>query len=600
MVTRSHTAMVFAGLAALILAAGVRADDPIDSEMDRNPEIPTQRVVVVFPNDIANVWARVLNRSDTETKVAAAQAIALAHRLGATGLNATIAPLTRELDRPAQHPTVRLAVVHALVTLDARQTADGLFRQLDYDDADLRELVEPALARWDYRPARTIWLERLGETDPYRRRHLLAIRGLGEVREEKAIPSLRTLATTGRVPSPIRLEAARAMAAIRHSGLEEDAASLASDTSPQGAFGRLVAASLLRQHEGDMAVRLLQTLARDSDPTVAAVALARLMEIDTKLVVPLLEPILASPDANVRAFGVETLFRQPSDGHIKLLGDRLSDAHPDVRNRARIVLRELAVRPEFHGPAIREGVRVLGGTDWRGQEQAAVLLGHLDHKPATTRLVELLRVERGEVIVAAARALRQLAVPDTLQPVLEFVQGEHRKMLAAAKKGRIPPSEPRDRQLSQLVQFMGKSRYLPADKALRDMLPRLIPGLPYNPPQTPLESETRTAAVWALGLFHEGKPDSALVVALQGRMTDMASPSGAETPQVRRMSAVSLGRMKATDAMPTLRRFYSGKLTPDAVNNASGWAITQITGEPLPPPGTIEQIDRRWFLSGID
>jgi HEAT repeat protein len=243
---------------------------------------------------------------------------------------------------------------------------------------------------------------------------------------------------------------------------------------------------------------------------------------------------------------------------------------------------------------------VLGETDWRGQEQAAVLLGHLDYKPATKRLIELLRVERGEAMVAAAWALRQLAVPDTLPAVLEFVRGEHRKMLSAAKMGRLPPSTARDRQLSQLVQFMGKSRYQLADQPLREMLPRLIPGLPYNPPQTPLESETRTAAVWALGLFHEGKPDSALVVALQSRMKDLPSPAGEESSQVRRMAAVSLGRMKATEAMPTLRRFYDGKLTQDFVNNASGWAISQITGEPLPPAGTTEQIDRRWFLSGID
>jgi len=600
MLARSHTVMVFAGLATLSLATGVRADNPIDSEMDSSLEFPTPRVVNSFPKDIAKVWIQALDRPVVETKVAAAQSIALAHRLGMTELNITFAPLTRELDRPGQHPTVRLAVVHALVTLDARQTADSLFRQLDADDADLRELVEPALARWDYQPVRTTWLARLGENDPYRRRHLLAIRGLGEVRDEKAVPSLRKLATNGTVPSAIRLEAARALAKIRQSGLEEDAAALAADHSLQGAFGRLIAASLLRQHQGDEAVRLLQALARDSDPTVGAVALARLMEIDTKLIVPILEPILASSDANVRAFGVEVLFRQPTDGHIKLLGDRLSDAHPEVRSRARVVLRELAAQLEFRGPTVREGIRALGGTDWRGQEQAAILLGHLDHKSATKRLLELLRVERGEAMVAAAWALRQLAVPDTLPAVLEFVRAEHLKLLSAAKKGRVTLSLARDQQLSQLVQFMGKSRFQSADALLREMLPRLIAGLAYEPPQTPLETETRTAAVWALGLLHEGKPDPALVVALQARITDAGGPNGADSGRVRGMAAVSLARMKATDAVPTLRRFYRGKLSPDPVNNACGWALAQITGEPLPPPATIEQIDRNWFLSGID
>jgi HEAT repeat protein len=271
-----------------------------------------------------------------------------------------------------------------------------------------------------------------------------------------------------------------------------------------------------------------------------------------------------------------------------------------VRSRARVALREQAARPELHGPVIREGTRVLGGNDWRGQEQAAVLLGQLDHKPASKRLLELLRVERGETKVAVAWALRKIAVPDTLPVVLDFVRDQHREMMDAARANRRTHSGWRDRQLSQLIQFMGVARYRPADSAIREMLPRLIPGLPANPSETPLGAETRTAAVWAIGLMYEGKPDPALVRQLTSRLTDLPSPAGAEHDSVRRVAAISLGRMKAKDATATLKRFYIDKPTLDPVSNACGWALSQITGEPLPPPGIVEQMDRRWFLAPID
>ena len=68
--------------------------------------------------------------------------------------------------------------------------------------------------------------------------------------------------------------------------------------------------------------------------------------------------------------------------------------------------------------------------------------------------------------------------------------------------------------------------------------------------------------------------------------------------QVRRMAAVALGRMKATAGLPTLRKFYTpGVPSPDPVTNACVWAVGQITGERLPPPGTVEVPQLGWFLT---
>jgi HEAT repeat protein len=560
------------------------ADDPIDSPMYRDPEIPMPRVVTTFDPRLKDLWLQALARPEADLKCQAAQTIATARERGMTGLDAAVEPLVRELGRTDAHPTVVAAAARALVALDARTAVEPLFKAAASGDNDLRELVEPALARWDYPPARAAWLDRLAQPPPYRRGAVLAIRGLAAVKEAKAVSRLRELVLTRDVPPPVRLEAARALAVIRPAGSEADTKALTADTTPAGRTDRLAAASLLRQHSGDEAVKLLQALARDAEPTVAAVALARLVEIDPALALPALDPTLASPDANVRSFGVEVLFRRPTNDRARLLADRLSDPHRDVRSQARRAMRELAARDDLRPAVLREGERALGGGDWRGREQAAVLLAQLDHKPAARRLVTLLNDARPEVFVAAAWGLRRLAVPDTVPDAFEYVRARQKTPLA----GRVSdPTGALDIQLCQLIQFLGAARHRPADAVLRTFLP---PGTQHG-------VETRAAAAWAVGLFHEGEPVPELARVLAGRV-NAVRPFDVEDPRVRRMSAVALGRMKAKDALPILREFYREKKPSlDVVGNACGWAIERITGEVVPPPGTVEVTQQGWFLA---
>jgi hypothetical protein len=146
-----------------------------------------------------------------------------------------------------------------------------------------------------------------------------------------------------------------------------------------------------------------------------------------------------------------------------------------------------------------------------------------------------------------------------------------------------------DFQLSQLNQFLGQQKYEAADAVLRAFVPKRT-GV----------SEARAAAIWTLGLFHEGKADAALTPALEARLNDTTSIPP-EDFRVRRMCAVTLGRMKAREALPSLRKFYpAGQPSEDMVNNACGWAVEQITGEVMPPPRTIEKAQRDWFLSPLD
>ena len=559
-------------------------DDPIDSVMYKNPEMPALRVVNTFPSGLLNVWVEALARPEAEYKCQAALAITSARKLGMTGLEAAIVPLTRELDKPGLHPSVGVALALALVALEARAAAPSLLRVAESGDSDLREIIDPALARWDYQPARAVWLERLNQPVPGRGT-VLAVRALAATAEEKAAPRLRELVMSRDNPTPLRVESAHALGSLRTTGSEGDALRLAAAASPQAVNERLAAASLLRQHKSDEAARQLQVLATDPEPAVAAIALARLVEMDPKLVNPLLDRVLASPDAKVRGLGVETLYLQPTEANLKLLGDRMSDVHPDVRNKSRRALRQLAALPEQRGPVIREATRVLAGSDWRGEEQAAILLAQLDHKPAAGRMVELLNSRRGEPCVAAAWGLRKLAQPDTLPAALEYFRRTFEAGVTAGRRNL--PRAAVDRQLCQLAQFMGVARYWPANA----VLPNLI-GL-----QATAGPEARTAAIWALGWLHAGKPVPALVGAFVDRI--VVVPLGpVDDIRVRTMSAVALGLMKAKEGLPTLREYYGDKQSSFDLVIACGWAIEQITGEAVPRV-TKEQAQRNWFVAPL-
>ncbi len=574
----------------LALASPVGAsDDVIDSPMYKAPDLPVPRVLMVFPEEAKGLWLRALERPEADLRCKAAHAIALAHRRGLKGLETTIAALRAALDRPDQHPTVRLAVAQALITLEAREAAPSLFRQAQSGGSALRNLIEPALARWDYRPARALWLKRLHESATPQWSLVLAIQGLAAVGEEQAADPLREMVLSDRVPGAIRLEAARALGGLHSAGLEKDANRLAADASRRGIVTRLAAASLLHQHRSEEAIRLLQRLTRDSEPAVTALAVAPLVEVDPKLVVPALEHLLASPDAKIRSFGVEVLLRQPTEKRIHLLGDRLDDLHPDVRVKARLSLHELAAKKEFRNQVIAEAERMLATRQWRGLEQATILLTQLDHKPAAGRLVELMIFDRAEVYVTAAWGLRRLAVPQTLPRVLSYVEAKLRRPPKSRGGGTLPTvvvdPEMIDHQLSQLNQFLGQQRYAPADAVLRQFIPRRM------------GPEARAAAIWALGLIHEGKTVADLASALEERLNDIGPPPPPEDFRVRWMSAITLGRLKAKDALHSLQKYCPvQEPAQDRVHNACGWAVEQITAEAMRPPKTIAKTQHDWFL----
>ena len=570
-------------------------DEVIDSPMYKDPDLPGPRLEPILPENAKGLWLKALNRPEADVRRQAADAVTLAHQRGATGLEIFIEPLSQALDQPDQHPAVRLAAAQALIALDARDAAPVLFRHAQTESREMRELVEPALARWDYRPARAAWLDRLGDPATPQRGLVLAIQGLAAVGEGQAADRLWEIVRSEQTAGPIRLEAARALGSLRADGLEKDAEGLAGDASPRGLLGRLAAAALLRRHKSDDAIRLLQRLADDAEPAVAAPAAARLLEIDPALLEPAVERLLASPDAELRSDAVEVLFRRPTPDRVGRLADRLDDADPAVRVKARGALLKLAADKDLKDRVIKESTRILAGTPehWRGLEQATILLTLLEETGAAKRMVELLPTDRPEVAVTAAWGLRKLADPDTRRPVLDYVAEKRRQTLA----GKSPfPSEDApfstvNHQVSQLIQFLGEQKYAAADPVLRQYLPRRgDQGI----------WDARAAAAWALGRIHEGTPEADLRDALLARLDDTSSVPP-EDPRVRRMAAVSLARIKAVEVLNHLRDYCRDhEPNGDSVHDACGWAIEHLSTDPndaMLPPKTIRPPRRDWFLT---
>jgi hypothetical protein len=561
-------------------------DDVIDSPMYQAPALPVPAIVRVFPEN-AKLWLKSLERPETDMRYKAAEAIALARRQGMRGLETTIVPLQAAFKRSDQDAAVRLAIAEALIALEARDTADSFLSHARSGSVEMRNIVEPALARWHYQPAREMWLERLKDPATPARSLVLAVRGLVAVRDPRATDPLRQLLLSEGAPGFVRVEAARALAQLRHEGLEAEAERLAGSTSRQGIAGRLAAVALLTQHRGDRAVTVLQRLLMDSEAAVAAAAVARLLEIDAGLLTDKSEYLMAHSDAKLRRYAVEVLARFPSAANVRRLGDRLGDSHTEVRRHARRALHESAAKKELLTAVIAEGERMLASDRWQALEQAIILLAQLQHKAVASRLMELLSYDRPEVCLTAAWGLRKLAVPETLSPAARYADAQRQRVLNGMKRGEHPavPEKVVEYQLAQLNQLLGEQRYRPADTVLRGFIPKRVPLR---------LTEARVAAIWSLGLIHDGTKVADLAADLEARLTERPRPPPPEDARVRAMSAISLGRLRA--ALPTLRKFCpTQQASQDRLTNACGWAIEQITGERLRMALPVS-VKGRWFL----
>lgn len=588
MMTKSRRFRFSAWIAALMTGAlavqGLLFAGAIEPEfaMYHDPELASPTIELKLDDAFLGLWKQALTRREADYQRMAANAIAEAAQLGFPGMEGASSELLQVLKADGTHPAARFAAARALVILDVRSAAPALFAAAQEHGLQLRLLIEPALARWEFEPVRAVWRARVRDSRTNRRELILALEGLAHAQDDEALPSLLPLVHSGDQPADVRLAAARAAGAAADSGLEADAARLREQVSAS-VLHRLCAVSLLRRHTSDRSCEQLAALARDADPTVAEQALGRLFAIDPALVAPLADDAMQNPDPKVRRRGADAYVALPTPERIPVLSRLLDDPHPDVRRSIRDDLFRIAQVPELSDAVRSAAMDILSGDSWRGQEQASLLLGALDHEPAATRLLQLLHAERMEVEIASAWALRKLAVPATLPDILAHAQ----QRSTARRTGQ--GSAGLDKQVAHLFEAMAVMKYAPAEPLLREYIPKIRINGYYS----------RGAAIWALGQLHTEAPAEDLALQLVERMNDTKDPYNQELDIVWKMSATALGQMRAQSQLPALQQRLQETDKHDPVAYALRWSIHRITGEEFPEPGPVTRSRGGWFLEPL-
>jgi len=538
-------------------------DDRVDDIMYQDPAFPDVVARTEFPDDLTPLWLQALARPESELQRMAADTIALAHRAGMPGLDVAADRLLTILQQDQLEPSVRRAVANVLVTLDAKQAANPFAQSMATGSLEIVKIVEPALASWDYEPARTTWRQRLSDPEIERSRLQLAIQCLGIVKDADALSALLRIVKDANAEVPVRLSAARASAEISHSDLIAAANELASDEAGQPTAS-LLAATLLTKQNSSEAVSTLKRLAAVDSVTASGVALRRLFEIDPSHVYGYSTAAIRSTDVNIRRVGWETLVHRADADSIGQLAPLMDDMNPGLRRDVSDSMLRLAEQASLREVVIQTTTDVVLQDSWRGLEQGIIVLATLDHEPAAPRLIELLTHRRPEVAVTAAWGLRTLAVSETLPAM--FAQAEQQTKLIVDEMFDLRYAFAIDLQLSQLFQAFGELGHGEAETLMRKFIPKT---LFYS-------GAARPAAVWAIGKLNEGTVDEELAKLLAERLADVTSMMP-EVDPVRRMSAIGIGRMKAESQLNALRQFVPE--APGIPGQACAWSLERMTGE---------------------
>ena len=580
---RKCTAFTISVLSCLMFCCLTSAEELRPSFlMFSDPAFSIPDDMEALPPNIVDLWRSALQRSDATYILAAASDISDAHKMGFEEVKSAIPELRAVLQDENISETVQTVVALTLIELEAHEAADELFEVSQKSGSQFRLLVEPALARWDYQPIRTVWRTRLQDKSTPRRELILACQGSGQVLDTQAIPSLIKIVHSNNRPQDIRLAAAKAAGQISTTGLETYAQKLLAADKPS-VINRLCAVDLLQRHSSVQAQQLLVQLFVDPVGPVASAAISRLFAIDPALVIDLSEKAWEHPNVNIRRIAAQCLMTLPNEKRLIILANHLHDENPTLRQQIRDALIEHAQNPEFKSIILTSVTETLNSDDWRGQEQACLILGQLDHEPAAQRFVQLLTSKRPEIIIASAWALKKVAVDSTRSAMLKHAQYQ-------TDNPQWKDPEAVDRQVAQLFEGLAMMNY-------REAIPLMQKYLPYSLLR-PHQVLSRGAAVWALGHLLASDQNEQFASQLMGRIK-ARSALPPEIDIVVQMSVISLGRIKAKSQLKELKSLAGESIQPGPFNFSLQWAIREISGEMIPTKQPAPTIVRTWRLKPV-
>ena len=550
--------------------------------MYERPKLQLDSAYEVHLEGLKELWLKALARPDAQLQRMVVDTLAIAHHRGVPGLEDTADRLTELLKQPETRQDVRRAVAQTLVEFDAKQYADVLAELMRRDGPAVAPIVEPALADWKSNAIQDEWMQRIREGSAGPESLSMAIEGLSALGVSDAAEFVERLVRDPGQPTRVRMVAARHMGRFRAEGMPELGKQLMDQPDKHATLSALLAIELLAWDESESAVEVLTGFVDDARSVVQSRALSRLLEIDYTYVDQHAEELVTSDDSTVRRIVAQAMFESKRVDRIELLANLLDDVVPSLRDEVASGLIAAGNDESLREEVFTQVMRIINQDAWRGCEKACVVLTELDHKPSGTRMTELLKHPRSEVKVVSAWGLARLRIPEHLPDMLDHANG----IYEAFRSNRLDLSA-RDavHQLGHLFIAFGDQNYQPAESLVRAYVPR----------NDSLGDESRTAAAWAIGMFHIDDPDPEILAMLAERIRDIGMLP--EREETRWMAAISIGRMKGESELPTLRQFARGTTL---VNRACQWAVSQITGEPQTQPGRVPVLLDSYFLMPLD
>ncbi len=563
-------------------AAVPRVDREIDWETVTNPSLGLRKPELGWALDVKPIWLASLRHTESDLRREVAESILQAHRAGMPGLVELKEALGAVLEDPAESLVTKTSVAAALVALDCRDLAPQLAAHAADGSPRMKTVIERGLARWDYQPMREIWLARLADASMDPQWTLLAAESLAEVGEPRAIEPLSRMLLSNLTPGTLRLASARALAKLKPEEALAWSRQLQAGTSRDARLEAQCGVELLAEQSSPEAIELLESYVDHPAPSVAGVALNRLLKIEPARVLARAEQMVVAADANLRRITMMALAGDPTPRSVGLLAQALGDRVPSLRRGARRILLRLAARDDLRSEVIERSAEALATDAWRAKEQALIVLTELQHRAINDQLPALTDDPRDEVRIAAAWAIKHLFEPDRGATVLDLATRITTKIEGGG------PIESDSFVQAHLLEALGLLKHRPAVALLLKPLPK---GSPYV-------VEARAAAIWSLGFVLNPQEDAASVRLLEERLAD-ANSVPMEYPEVRAAAAIALGRIADPASLKELRNWqqYDGPNTP--VGRSCGWAIMQMTGEPLPPAITPQRQIVNWSIEPI-
>lgn len=537
-----------------------------------------------FPEGLVELWIRALKRQEPELQRLIIDTMAMAFAEDLQGLDVAIDELVKLASADRQDLDVLRAAVQTLIVLDVRDQQELFVNLALSKGAAVSEIVEPALADWKSKAMESAWVDRVQEQAASPSQMMLAIKGLAAINSAGANDALRSLVLNASALRKLRLAAAQTLGTVSRESQLELAAEFAKRPDSQVLDG-LLAVAVISGNDSDEAVSLLHKLVGHQNSVVQSLALAHLFRVDSKLVEPHIGKLVDSSDVNVRRWCAKALVNGQKPGEIANLASLLNDVNPGLRAFVAESLVDYGKSAELKPRVLSEVEKVLAGKNWRGCEQACVVLGYLDCESAAGRMVELLGHPRADVKVASAWGLSQLRVAEVLPDMLDHAESVYQGLSSGELNARMPGVT---YHLAHLIFAFGDQGFTDATPLLEKLVPKS-----YDYGEYP-----RPAAVWALGMFYKDQSDCEFIPSLVERLRDDEGMFP-ELELVRIMCAVSLGRMNAKSAQDALAEYAGDN---DIVGSATRWGIEEITGEPvpLPPKKSTTNTKNQWFLTPLN